>query len=210
MPTLKNAKHEAYAQGLAQGLSADDAYAKAGFKPNRGNASRLKSNENIHSRVAELLDKSGARAEVTIARVLDEMRKLGFSDLRNAFDENGNLLPPSEWSDDFAASVSSIKVVTKTLPGQSDEGQEPQGHGGTLTRRSANVEYVHEIKVWDKNSALEKLAKHLGMFIEKVEHTGKDGGPIEVKGASDLTDDQLAAIAVTGSKGASLAKGGKT
>lgn len=34
------------------------------------------------------------------------------------------------------------------------------------------VEHVHKIKVWDKNSALEKIAKHLGMFIERVEHSG--------------------------------------
>lgn len=29
------------------------------------------------------------------------------------------------------------------------------------------------------NKALELVGKHLGMFTEKVEHTGKDGGPIE-------------------------------
>lgn len=154
MPAIKNAKHEAFAQGLAKGLSADEAYAQAGFKPNRGNASRLKANENISSRVNELLDRSGERAEVTIARVLDEMRKLGFSDMRRAFDENGRLKRPEEWDDDFAASIASVEVVTRNI-----------GDG--------EVEHVHKIKVWDKNSALEKIAKHLGMFIERHEHSGQ-------------------------------------
>ncbi|TIS12579.1 MAG: terminase small subunit, partial [Mesorhizobium sp.] len=32
------------------------------------------------------------------------------------------------------------------------------------------VEYVTKIKVWDKNSALEKIAKHLGLFVDRIEH----------------------------------------
>lgn len=35
----------------------------------------------------------------------------------------------------------------------------------------------------------ELLGKHLGMFVEKHEHTGKDGGPIET---ADLTDTEKA------------------
>lgn len=54
MPVLSNQRHEAFAQGLAQGKSADEAYETAGYSENRGNASRLKSNENITNRVAEL------------------------------------------------------------------------------------------------------------------------------------------------------------
>jgi len=120
--------------------------------------------------VAELVNKGADRAEVTIARVLDEMRKLGFSDLRKAFDQNGRLKRPEEWDDDFAASVASVEVVTRNI-----------GEG--------EVEHVHKIKVWDKNSALEKLAKHLGMFIERHEHTGKDGKAIEF---ADMTDAEKA------------------
>lgn len=120
--------------------------------------------------MAELVNKGADRAEVTIARVLDEMRKLGFSDLRKAFDQNGRLKRPEEWDDDFAASVASVEVVTRNI-----------GEG--------EVEHVHKIKVWDKNSALEKLAKHLGMFIERHEHTGKDGKAIEF---ADMTDAEKA------------------
>lgn len=159
MPALSNAKHEAFAQGLAKGLSADDAYQAAGFKPNRGNASRLKANESISARVAELLDRSGERAEVTIARVLDEMRKLGFSDIRKAFTAGGSILPPEEWDDDFAAAVAGVEVVSRNT-------NEKDADGRTV------IEHVHKIKMWDKNSALEKIAKHLGMFVDRVEHTG--------------------------------------
>ena len=57
MPMLTNSRHERFAQGLAQGKTADEAYKRAGYKENRCNASRLKTNEHISSRVAELQER---------------------------------------------------------------------------------------------------------------------------------------------------------
>jgi hypothetical protein len=46
---------------------------------------------------------------------------------------------------------------------------------------------VTEIKLWDKNAALEKLGKHLGMFIaDKTHDDDKRSGAL-----TDLTDDEL-------------------
>lgn len=161
---LQNARHEAFAQAMAKGQSASDAYVTAGYKPSRSAASRLCANVNIEARVAELLNNSADRAEIDIARTLKELVRLGTSDIRDAFTEAGNLKPPKEWSDDFAAAVASVEVVSRNL------GKDADGN--------TEVEHIHKIKVWDKNSALEKIAKHLGMFVEKVEHTGADGAPL--------------------------------
>lgn len=54
MAVLKNQRHELFAQHLFAGKTADEAYELAGFKPNRGNATRLKANESIQARVKEL------------------------------------------------------------------------------------------------------------------------------------------------------------
>lgn len=51
---LKNPRHEKFAQGLAEGKTADQAYQDAGYKPNRGNATTLKANKSVKDRVAEL------------------------------------------------------------------------------------------------------------------------------------------------------------
>lgn len=157
MPVLDNARHERFAQELAKGKTADEAYTLAGYKPHRGNASTLRANQNIEARIAEILGKGSQRAEVSVARILEELARLGMSDVRRAFDADGNLLPIEDWDDALAASVSSIEVVTRGLPGEA----------------------VHKIKFWDKNSALEKLAKHLGMFVDRFEHGGTGGGPIQ-------------------------------
>lgn len=162
MPALSNAKHEKFAQGLAKGLPASEAYISAGYRESRSAASRLSTNVNVEARVAELVNSGAARAEVTVARVLSEMARLGFSDIRNAFTPSGSLLPPEEWSDDFAAAVAAVEVVSRNT-------NEKDKDGRTV------VEHVHKIKMWDKNSALEKIAKHLGMFVERVDHTSSDG-----------------------------------
>ena len=46
-------------------------------------------------------------------------------------------------------------------------------------------------KLADKRGPLVNLSKHLGLFKERVEHTGKDDGPIEVKQYSDIEAARL-------------------
>ena len=157
MSALKNQKHEAFAQALAKGQSASEAYVTAGYKESRSAASRLSTNVNIEVRVRELIERAADRAEIDIARTLKEMVRLGTSDVRRLFDANGNLKHITDLDDETAAAVASVEVVTRTL-GKGDDENGPE------------VEYIHKLKLWDKNSALDKIAKHLGMFIERHEH----------------------------------------
>lgn len=80
MPVLKNAKHERVAQSLAKGLGADKAYAAAGYKPHRGNASRLSANESIKARVAELqqkqIDRTIEHAAINTRAEMHELRRI--------------------------------------------------------------------------------------------------------------------------------------
>lgn len=55
MPVLSNPRHERFAQELAKGTEAGEAYRQAGFKPNPGNARRLKLDEAVKKRVEALL-----------------------------------------------------------------------------------------------------------------------------------------------------------
>ena len=95
MPVLKNARHEAFAQALAKGKTADEAYEQAGFKADRGNASRLQQKDSILQRVNELLtradtveqkatEKAIEKLAITKERVLAELAKIAFADIRKA------------------------------------------------------------------------------------------------------------------------------
>lgn len=72
MPALKNGKHEKFAQGLAKGMTGDDAYEAAGYAANRGNAARLKANESVLKRVGELQERVAERTIVTIESLIQE------------------------------------------------------------------------------------------------------------------------------------------
>ncbi len=87
MPVLKNARHETFAQGLAKGLSATDAYAAAGYKGDRKAASNLWTNMDIKERVTELQSKAVKKVEITVdslAQELEEARAIALAEKQSS------------------------------------------------------------------------------------------------------------------------------
>lgn len=171
-------------------LNATQAAVRAGYseKTAYSQGQRLLKNVEVAEAIRIGQAKAAETAEVTIARVLQELSRIGFSDLRNAFTEAGALKPPREWDDDLAASIAAVEVVTRNV------GKDADGN--------TEIEHVHKLKLWDKNSALEKIAKHLGMFVDRVEHTGRDGGPVQVEDVSarDIIAGRIAGLAARKAK----------
>jgi phage terminase small subunit len=90
-----------------------------------------------------------------------EYKRIGFSDIRNIFDENGNLINIKDIPDDPAANIASIEVF-----------EEWQGKG-------AERKYIgstKKIKFYDKVNALDKLAKMTGVDgVTKIAQTTTTG-----------------------------------
>jgi len=83
MPVLTNPKWEIFAQELAKGSSQLEAYEAAGYKPNRQHASRLVTNGDVVTRVAELQGNVAERTEVTIESLIrdaDRVHKLAIAE----------------------------------------------------------------------------------------------------------------------------------
>jgi alpha-beta hydrolase superfamily lysophospholipase len=70
--TLRNPRHERFAQELATGKSADAAYGLAGYRENRSNAARLSANEDIQRRVAEIQSVGAELAAITVETLIAE------------------------------------------------------------------------------------------------------------------------------------------
>lgn len=170
MANKLNPKQKRFAEEYLKDLNAKQAAIRAGYSERSAEVqgARLLSNDKVQDFLREQGHAISERTNVTIDRVVQELARLGFSDLRDAFTADGHLIDPKEWPDDLAASIASVEVVTRPTNETAKDG-------------SKIIEHIHKIKVWDKNSALEKLAKHLGMFIERHEHSGKDGEPIQVE-----------------------------
>jgi hypothetical protein len=73
MPPLINPRHERFCQALFEGEPASTAYAKAGYAPNDGNAIRLKGNDRIKARLAELQEAAAASTQVTVQSLIAEL-----------------------------------------------------------------------------------------------------------------------------------------
>lgn len=148
-------------------LNATQAAVRAGYSENtaRSIGSENLGKPAVAAAIAEAQQMRAARTEITADRVVRELARVAFSDLRGIFTENGHLIDPRDWDSDIAAAIAAVEVVTSSR-GEKDTAGRPA------------VKYTHKIKVWDKISALEKLGRHLGMFVNRHEHTGKDGGPL--------------------------------
>lgn len=183
MPILKNARHERFAQALATGKTADEAYVEAGYEANRGNAATLKAKQSVSDRVAEILAAGAKRAEITQEMVLRELALIGFAnmaDYMRAGSDGDPYLDFSQLTRDQAAALIEVTV---------EDFKDGRGEDARAVRRV-------KFKLADKKGALVDIGNHLGMFKKKLEVTGADGGPIETKDVSarDLLADRLARL----------------
>ncbi len=143
-------------------------------------ASRLLRNDKVKEAVAKGREAKSIRNRITADEVMQEIARIAFADLRDVTEwgtsrgRSGMVLKNSdEISDDAAAAIQEIKIKRSFRPGPED-------------MPPVEVEET-AVKLHDKLGALKTLAKHLGLTPEKVEHTGKDGGPIEVREELDLS-----------------------
>lgn len=158
MPVLKNPKHELFAHELAKGVTAEEAYRRAGYTPSLKNAQRLKSNEGIRSRIEEILSQAAVIAQVEVAQVLDELAKIAFSDVRRAIRWGDGILVRNEETGEMqlangVALIASDNIDDRTAAAISEISQ--TATGGL------------KLKFHDKKGALELIGKHLGMFVER-------------------------------------------
>jgi hypothetical protein len=70
---LRNQRHEAFARALFENKSATEAYAEAGYKPDRKNAARLTTKDDIRARLSELQAAAQKASEVTVASLMGEL-----------------------------------------------------------------------------------------------------------------------------------------
>ncbi len=173
-------KQQRFVEEYLVDLNATQAAIRTGYSEKTAceQASRLLANVKVSAAVAEARKRLADKSGITLERVQQEYARLAFLDIRKAFDADGNLKPIHELDDDTAAAVSGLEVEVRRVPGEADEEQEPQSHGGSLKRQHGTTARLHKIKLADKRGALDSICKLFGWVVEKKEVTGKDGGPI--------------------------------
>lgn len=157
------AKQRAFVFEYLKDFNATAAYQRAGYastgKAAESASSRLLSNVKVGEAIREAQQKLAIKAEVKREEVLAELMILGFSDIGQIMDFSGTepkLRPANEISAAGRRMIKSVKVK-RYFEGAGENAREVE---------------VTEFSLWDKKGALELLGKHIGLFPNKVDHSG--------------------------------------
>jgi len=157
-------------------FNATQAAIDAGYSAKTANeqAARLLANVSVKEAVEERRGEIEEQNRLKISEVVDELRRVGFSDITQVVEWSGNSIKIKNSADLPPEVRACISEVSET----------PGKHGSTI-----------KVKFHNKVAALELLGRYLKMFTEKVELTGKDGEPVTVKpDLSKLDNDELRAL----------------
>lgn len=113
------------------------------------NGSKLLRNTKVQEYLSKKQKEIEKRTEVTQDRIIKELAKIAFADIRKAYDTNGNLKQIQDLEDDIAGAIVGVESF-----------EEYEGRG-------EDREYIGDtkkVKMADKIRAAELLGKHLGMF----------------------------------------------
>lgn len=159
-----NGRQQQFCREYIIDLNATQAAIRAGYssKTAEAQASRLLTNVKIQKLIQELKNKRAQRTEITADRVLQEYARLGFFDPRKLFNDDGSPKGIHDLDDDTAAVLAGLEVM-EIWEGRGDDRQ--------------FVGYLKKYKLADKKGALDSIARHLGMFNDKVEVTANLNNP---------------------------------
>ena len=159
-------KQEMFVKEYIIDLNGTQAAIRAGYSKK---TAKVIANENltkpyILEAIQKELEPKMNRIEITAERVLEEIAKIAFFNIKNLYKDDGNLKEISELDDYVASAISSIKVTQKT--GDMKVSLNPEEPA-----LQHIDEQVKEIKLWDKRASLELLGKYLKLFGDKQEIT---------------------------------------
>jgi len=127
------------------------------------------------------MDKRAKRTEITADKVLQELAKIGFADIKDylAYD----MVKTEVGTGDDGSPIIGYKQIIDVKPSSEVD-------GAVINEVSVARDGTFKFKLCDKQKALELIGKHLAMFTERQEISGKDGGPVEVSFVSGADEDE--------------------
>lgn len=133
-------------------LNATQAAIRAGYSKRtaRSIAQENLTKPDIQKFIQECQKKLQEKTGITQERVLQEYARIAFANPTNLYDEVGNLIEIHQLNEDQAAVIAGIDVLNEW-------GKDVKGNKEITGQ-------TKRIKLWNKNAALDSLAKHLGLF----------------------------------------------
>ena len=162
MASLKDERQIKFVEEYIKSLNATDAAIKAGYseKTARSQGSRLLTNVDIQKAIQQAKAEREERTKIDADYVLKRLVEIDQMDVLDIMDDDGNVKPLRDWPKIWRQYISNIETISM------DDGEG----------------WLKKIKWPDKVKNLELLGKHVsvGAFKDKIEHTGANGGPIDL------------------------------
>lgn len=163
-----NPKQQRFVEEYLIDLNATQAAIRAGYSAATAysQGERLLRHVEVQAAVSEAQKARSERTGITADRVLAELAKLGFANMADYMKAGSGGDPYLDFSQitrDQAAALTEVTV---------EDFKDGRGEDARDVRRV-------KFKLADKRAALVDIGKHLGMFKDRVELGGPDGGPIE-------------------------------
>lgn len=117
-------------------------YSKTGAN---ANASRLIARDSIRNEIDRLLKRTTDKLDLTAERVLKEIEKLAFSNIKNLYDKDGKIIPVHKMPDNISVAIQ--EVVEDNI-------------GKATVRR--------KYKLSDKKANLEMLGRYFNLFTDSL------------------------------------------
>jgi phage terminase small subunit len=142
-------QHKRFADKYFETLNASLSAEYAGFAADSSKQEgwRLLQRDDVQEYISRLQTLLAEKTGISQQKVLQEISKIAFSDIRKYYQDDNNLKPICDLDDNEAAALASVKSYEETMPGT-----------------DIIVGFNKEIKMYDKLAGLEKLARHLGLY----------------------------------------------
>lgn len=155
-----------------------EAAIRAGYDPATAGtqASALMRDPHVYAALERAMALRSARVNVTQDAVLSEMSLLANSDVNHYWvdEATGKIHLTEDAPHGALRAISSVKR-RKFVREDKETGD-------------VHIRYEVEIRLWDKPAPLKLMGRHVGLFPNRVEVTGKGGAPIEF---AAMTKEQL-------------------
>lgn len=165
-----------------QDANATQAYQRAGYKAKgraaENNASRLLGHAGVQQAIRERMNQRSERTQIDADYVLHRLAEIDQMDVLDIMSDDGTLLSIREWPKVWRQFISGMDV-TELFEGAGEDRKQ--------------IGLLKKIKWPDKVKNLELLGKHVDVqaWRERHEHTGKDGGPMQLQ--AEVSAPEIAA-----------------
>ena len=137
-------------------------------------------NANIADYINERMKKREQRTEITQDKVLKELAKIGFANL-NDYLEYKTAKEVVEHDENGEPVIDYTQIIDVIDSSEVDT--------SIIQEVSISKDGTFKFKLYDKQKALELIGKHLGMFTDKVELSGRLNSDVLIEIGVDEFDD---------------------